>query len=134
LHGPDSFVSRGQFPFQTDVTRRFLRQNIQILQRAVNNEFPRRRRAWQILDGVMNIEDQRIGEASDVAETALCEARLPDRDDQSDNQDQGDRRSRRYSCLVSGDEFRCAVTGGIPARDYGKVRQVSPNVSRELFH
>src|SRR5258706_14649423 len=65
LDGTDLLVGSRQFSLQPNVAGGFLCKQIQILKRPIDNDFSRRRRTRQILDGIMYIKNERIGEASD---------------------------------------------------------------------
>jgi hypothetical protein len=58
LHVAQSFVGRGDLALQCRVSRGFLRQAVEVDESGLQDEMPRRARAGQIQNRVVDIEDQ----------------------------------------------------------------------------
>src|ERR1700733_5790809 len=71
LNVADSFVRGRQFALQRAVPRCFVGQAIQILERPADQQLSRRGRSWQVFDSVIDLEDQRIGQLSNLVESLL---------------------------------------------------------------
>ena len=63
---------------------------IEILKRVFHDDFSGRRRTRQLPDGVVDIENKRIGQRADIVEPALCDTRLAHGNDDSSDQGESD--------------------------------------------
>ncbi len=58
LHGPEFFVSRRQFTLQAAIATRVLRETVEILQSALNDQRTSRCRTGQIHNRVVNFKNE----------------------------------------------------------------------------
>src|SRR5213079_78971 len=113
----------------------FLRQTIEIFERAPGYELARGHRARKILDRVVEFEHQGIRNSADLVEPALSpgpffpgEMRLSVGGDDACEQRNEDDRGGGCPELVSKNQFRRSIPDRVSARGNWSTFQISPNV------
>ena len=71
LHARDFLVSRCQLELERGVAAGFLRQRVEVLERIADEDLARVGRAGQLLDGVVDVEQQRVREPAHAREVPL---------------------------------------------------------------
>src|SRR5262249_45261972 len=121
-----------KFPPQRRVASSFGREAIKILESLFYNELACRGRAWQIFDGVVKFEDERICELSNVIETSLRSLALDVGGNESAGQRETNKDNRGDRELVSPDKLSAAIPEGVSARDHRLAIEMSLDVIGEL--
>src|SRR5262245_16086580 len=71
LHVTDSKVGRHQFLLQRSVAFGFLREAVEIFERGLDEHLARFGRAWQVLNLIVKVEEEGVGQFAHLRETAF---------------------------------------------------------------
>ena len=133
LHLPHLEIRLRQVRLQGTIPRRFPGEAVEILQRLLHDELARGRRAGQVLDGVVQLEQQGVRQVTHVLEAALGHLRFMRGHHDADDQRARDRRRRCDRRLVPPDELRGAVAQGRRPGHHRQALQVPPHVLGQLL-
>jgi len=117
---------------QSDIAARLFREAIQVFKGAVNNQFSRRRRTGQVLNGIVDLENEGVYEAANIAESMFSNIGLSRYQGRAARERYQEARDGGYFSTVAREKPRNPVCAGALAGGHWNPVQVSANVFGEL--
>ena len=87
---PHPLIRGSKFGLQRDVALGLPAETVEILQRPADEQFASCRGTWDVRNGVINFEDERVGQFADVTEAAFGDMLLAQSDRHADRECQDD--------------------------------------------
>lgn len=130
----DALVGGGEFDLLFAGGAGFLGEVIEVFETGGNDEFAGFGGAGEGLDGIVDIEDEGMGELADHGEVLFGEAGLAPGEEGGGEERDGDEGGGEGEALAAAEELGGAVAPGVGAGEDGLVGEVAADVLRELFH